>query len=498
MSATDRDERRPPNAQAELTLDPGEWNASRALGHRILDDMIDFLATLREQPPWRAPTDAARREFDAGLPLNGQAAADVYDRVRKHVVPHAIGSVHPRFWGWVNGSGSVTGMFADMIASGLNSYVAFGDQSPIYMELQVIRWFAELLGMPTESSGVLVSSGSMANLIGLTVARDTMLPGALADGLSATGIIPRIYASDQIHSSVEKAVGVLGLGRRNLRRVPSGPDSRIDIGALKDTIVADRVAGLKPICIVAAAGTVSTGAFDDIAALADVAALEKVWLHVDGAFGATVATSSRHRHLLRGLERADSIAFDLHKWFHVPYDVGCAMVRDRTAHHRSFSVPASYLSSMERGVAARWHSFGEYGVDYSRGFRALKVWMCLQEHGIEKFGALVEQNIQQASYLAELISRRPELELLAPVTLHIVCFRHRPAGVSDPRALDEHNRQIIMELHERGIAVPSFTRIGGAFAIRVSLTNHRTRREDLEMLVDAVCSIGGELSMHRD
>lgn len=476
--------------QHEFTLDPENWDETRALGHRMLDDMFAFLQSMRDRPVWRSPDAAAHAAFAADLPADGRPLADIYDDFREHILPFGLGNAHPRFWGWVNGTGTVTGMLADMLASGMNGHASFGDHAEVYVEQQVLRWLAELLGLPKSTSGILVSSGSAANLTALTVARDSIIPNAVSRGLRSDGRSPVVYASDQTHNSVDKMVGLLGIGREHLRRVPSRPDFTCDVAALEAAIAADRAAGLTPVCIVGNAGTVNTGAIDDLTALADLAARVGVWLHVDAAFGAALALSPALRDRLRGIDRADSVAFDLHKWFYLPYDVGCVLIRRHDAHHRSFSPPAAYLAPMTRGIAAQGHPFGELGVDLSRGFRALKVWMCLQQYGTTAYGKLIEQNVAQAAYLAERIRGCAELELLAPAPLNVVCFRHRPRAITDPAVLDAHNRDILASLHERGIAAPSFTQVRGVFAIRAAITNHRSRTVDFDALVDAVLDIG--------
>jgi aromatic-L-amino-acid decarboxylase len=480
----------------ERSLDPADWARARDLGRTMLDDMFSFLKSVGERPVWRSPGVEARAAYERPLPAEGRPLEAIYQDFKDHILPFGFGNTHPRFWGWVNGTGTTTGMLADMLASGMNGHVSFGDHAEIYVERQVLEWLRALLGLPPESTGLLVSSGSVANLTGLAVARDEKCPDILQHGLRADGMRPVVYASDEVHNSVDKVVGLLGIGRVNLRRVPSRADFTCDVDAMAAAIKRDRQAGLTPVCVVASAGTVSTGAIDDVSALADLARREDVWLHVDAAFGAALALSPALRPRLKGIERADSVAFDLHKWFYMPYDVGCVFVCRPGAQRRSFSPPAHYLAGMARGIAAQGYPFGELGVDLSRGFRALKVWMSLQEHGTEGYAALIEQNVAQAAYLADQVGRCPDLELLAPAPLNVVCFRHRPDGLTDPDTLDAHNQHILMTLHERGVAAPSFTRVRGAFAIRAAITNHRSRRADFDALIEAVTSIGRQQMLH--
>jgi glutamate/tyrosine decarboxylase-like PLP-dependent enzyme len=476
----------------ERSLDPEDWEAMRALGARMLDDAMTYMQTVGEGPVWRRPDAAALDFYREPLPLTGTSPERIYEEFKRHILPFLIGNAHPRFWGWVTGTGTPLGMLADLLASATNAHAAFGDQSATHVERQVIGWFARLFGLPPSAGGLLVSSGSAANLTCLTAARDAMVPELLEDGVGARVAPCVVYASDEVHNSVDKAVGIIGLGRRNLRRVATDDDYRIIPAELERAIADDRAAGRRPVCIIATAGTVNTGAIDDLSALARIARREGVWLHVDAAFGAALGVSRRLRHLLDGIEYADSIAFDFHKWFYVPYDVGCVLVRDEAHLRDSFSPPASYLAKLDRGIVGGGVSYGGLGADLSRRFRALKVWMSLKEHGADRYGEQIEQNVAQASYLAGLIGARPDLELAAPVPLNIVCFRY--VGDRSP-ATDWNwvNREILMRIQERGIAAPSSTVLDGEFAIRVAITNHRSTRRDFDMLVDAVVGIGREL-----
>jgi glutamate/tyrosine decarboxylase-like PLP-dependent enzyme len=299
-----------------------------------------------------------------------------------------------------------------------------------------------------------------------------------------------VYASSETHTSVERAARTLGLGSAGLRLVPVDRAFEMDVAALTAAIHEDRAAGRQPICVVGNAGTVNTGATDNLAAIADLCAAEGLWFHVDGAFGALAALSPSLAPLVRGMERADSIAFDLHKWLYMPYNVGCTLVRDPVKHRQAFSPgSASYLTALERGTAAGEHNFSHLGPELSREFRALKVWLSLKEHGTDRYARQIEQNVAQARELGRMIGSEPELELLAPVALNIVCFRNR-GGETDAEGVDAINREILMRVQERGVAVPSSTVLRGAFAIRVANTNHRSRREDFAALVAAVLEEG--------
>ena len=474
----------------ELSLDPENWGATRAIGHRMLDDLFDDLERVRSRPVWQRLPESSKASLCVPVPRKPQPLESVYADFRENVEPYALGNRHPKFWGWVIGGGTPVGVLGDMLASAMNTNAGGFEQSSAYVEKQVIDWFKSVFGFPHEATGLLVTSGSAGNLTGLTVGRDAILGTSVESGIA--GRKATVYASEQVHNSVDKTMGVLGLGRSSLRKIRTNPDFSMDTRHLREQIAADRVAGAMPIVVVATAGTVATGAIDDLSEIADICAEEKVWLHVDGAFGALAALSDNLRPLVKGLDRADSLAFDLHKWFSVNFDAGCILVRDPEAHMKSFSVPASYLAALPGGVAVGGYLFSDLGIDLSRGFRALKVWMSIKTYGFDKYARIVEKNVAQAAYLASLVEADSHLELVAPVPLNVVCFRYVIAGVSD-EDLDKVNERILVRLQEDGLAVPSGVRVGGKFALRVANVNHRTRKSDFDDLVSDVVRIGGEM-----
>jgi glutamate/tyrosine decarboxylase-like PLP-dependent enzyme len=480
--------------RAEESLDPDDWDGLRVLGHRMVDDMLTYLRTVRDRPVWRPIPADVRARFRGPVPHDPQGAERAYADFRDYVLPHPMGNIHPRFWGWVMGTGTPLGALADMLAAGMNPNMGGGDHVANHVEAQVLDWCKEMLGFPADASGLLVSGGSMANLVGLAVARSARAGFDIRKrGVrGATGPLT-VYGSVEMHSSIQKGVELLGLGSDALRQVPVNAEFEIDVAALERMVTEDRTAGCRPICVIGNAGTVGTGAIDDLRGLAAVAARERLWFHVDGAFGALAVLVPEFRPRLAGMEVADSIAFDLHKWMYVPFEAGCTLVRDADAHRRAFALRPDYLTHAERGLAAGNLWFSDYGIQLTRGFRALKVWMLLKEHGLDKYARLVRQNIDQARYLAELIREAPDLELLAPVPLNIVCFRY-VAQHRDDAALDALNQELLIQLHEQGIAVPSNLTLGGRFALRVAITNQRSRREDFDLLVSEVRRIGAALA----
>jgi glutamate/tyrosine decarboxylase-like PLP-dependent enzyme len=455
----------------------------------MLDDMIDFLRDVRARPTWRRPSDEAKAALSGPAPEDPTPLAEIYEDFRRSVLPFATGNVHPGFVGWVHGSGTPTGMLAELCAAAMNSNVGGRDHAAVYVERQVIGWCRDLFGFPAGASGILVTGTSMANLIAVVVARTALLgPGVRAEGMGGG---PRLtaYAGQSVHGCVAKAMEVSGIGSGALRLVPLGPDRRVDLSALRRAVAADRAAGAVPFLVVGTAGAVDTGAVDDLAGLAALAEAEDLWLHVDGAFGALAVMSPALRPRLAGIDRADSLAFDFHKWAHAPYDAGCVLVRDGALHRAAFATEPPYLARFERGTAAGPPWFADYGPDLSRGFRALKVWFTWREHGTRGLGAAMLENCLLAERLGREVEAASDLELLAPVSLNIVCFRFRRPGTLD-EALDQLNKEIVADVQESGVAVPSSTVIDGRLAIRVNLTNHRTTMADLQRLLAVVRARG--------
>ena len=482
----------------EETLDPGDWESMRALGHRILDDALDYVETLRDRPAWQHAPPHVKAHFQGPLPRDPQPSEEVYQEYVQYILPYQVGNSHPRFWGWVLGSGTVMGIFAELLAaatdanSGNASY-----HSNNYVEMQVLDWCKAMLGYPPAASGLLTSGCSASNLIGLAVARHATAGFAVRRmGMRGAPQQMIVYCSDEAHSSVQKAVELLGFGSDALHQIPVNEHMQMDLVALKAAIKNARADGLLPICVVGVAGTTNTGAIDDLGSLADICAAEGLWFHVDGAFGAWAAIAPMSRHLVAGMERADSLALDLHKWMYLAYPIGCILIRNANAHRQAFSLTPAYLAHGEgergmTGVDVPWLS--DYGFELSRGFHALKAWMTIKEHGAARYGRLIQQNIDQAHYLAGLVEAAPELELALPVSLNVVCFRYTRANLDDP-TLDHLSKQIEVELQERGIAVLSLVSIRGKMHLHAAITNHRSRRDDFDVLVREVIQIGNELA----
>jgi aromatic-L-amino-acid decarboxylase len=479
-------------------LDPDDWASMRKLGHRMVDDMLDYLEKLDAYPAWQPAPEQVKAYFHSPVPEEGQEAEGVYQDFLEYVHPYPIGNLHPRFWGWIFGTGTLMGAFAEFLAAVMNTNAGDIDHhSANHVERQVLAWIKQMIAYPAEASGLLTSGCSAANLIGLTVARNAMAGYDLRkEGMSARAQKMVLYASQEIHSSVQKAVEILGLGSDALRQVPVNDHFQVSLEAMEALIVADRQAGLQPFCVVGAAGTTNTGAVDDLHALADLCQRENLWLHIDAAFGAWAALAPGAKHLVQGMERADSLALDLHKWMYLQYELGCVFVRQPDLHKRAFYLRPDYLARVEggRGMTGGdlpWLT--DYGYQLSRSFRALKAWMSIKEYGSLKLGRMIQQNIEQAQYLAEMVAAHHNLELLAPVPLNVVCFRYIQ-DVMGESELDQINQNILVALQEGGLAVLSGTRIHGKFALHMAHTNHRSRWEDFELLVREVLKLGDELT----
>jgi aromatic-L-amino-acid decarboxylase len=448
---------------------------------------------VRDRPVWQEVPAFVRERLRAPMPSEPEPLEAVYREFAEDVLAYPTGNIHPRFFGWVHGSGTPTGALAELLAATMNSNLGGRNHGAVYVERQVVRWFADLFGFPQSSSGVMTVGTSVANLIAVLVARMRALgPSVRENGLfGADRLIG--YTSSAAHGCVRRAFETAGLGSASLRVLGTDTLHRADPHEFAQAVAADRERGLHPFMLIGTAGTVDVGAIDPLDELAGLAQREGLWFHVDGAFGATAMLAPSIAPRLKGIERADSIAFDFHKWLHAPYDAGCVLVRDGELHRETFASAPSYLTRMPRGLASATPWFTDYTIDLSRGFRALKVWFIIKEHGSRALGEAIERNVAQAKLLAEMIDADDSFELLAPVQLNIVCFRYWAPQFSDGE-LDAFNDELVIALQESGVAVTSSTNVGGRRAIRVNITNHRTRDEDLTILLDALRALARRMN----
>jgi glutamate/tyrosine decarboxylase-like PLP-dependent enzyme len=453
----------------------------------MLDDIMDYLEHIRERPVWQPIPAEVRAEFRAPVPRDPTDIEAVHRDFLRLIMPYSTGNPHPGFMGWVHGAGTPVGMLAEMLAAGLNANLGGRDHVPIEVERQITQWAREIFQFPESATGLFVTGTSMANLIGVLVARTAATGnGVRYQGLAAQPKRLVAYTSVAAHGCIAHAMEISGLGGAQLRTISTNRRHEIDLDALAARILEDRKAGLRPFLLVGTAGTVDIGAIDDLAGLAEVARRERLWFHVDGAFGALAMLAPELAPELAGIERADSIAFDFHKWGQVPYDAGFILVRNGAWHQITFASLAAYLRRDERGLAAGSPWPCDFGPDLSRGFRALKTWFTIKVHGTSRIGAAILGTCRLAQYMKERVEAVPELELMAPVRLNIVCFRLRCRAEDSDRI----NAAIVADLHESGIAAPSTTTIEGALVIRAAIVNHRTEERDIDAMLEAVLRYG--------
>jgi glutamate/tyrosine decarboxylase-like PLP-dependent enzyme len=464
-----------------LDLTPEQF---RELGYRAIDIIAAQLAALPEIPARRSLPEALRQQFlEQSMPTNGQDPADLLEIVAEYVLPYPLGNISPRFFAWVNSPSAPLGVLAEMLAAAMNSSVAGGDHSATYVEHAVLNWLRELMGFPASAGGILVSGGSMANLTGLAVMRYCKAQGQIrADGFNGESAPMVVYTSTQGHSCIEKSVEMLGIGHNYLRKIPVDAEYRIDIEQLRAQIVADRTAGLHPVCIAASAGTVNIGSIDPLDALADLCEQEDLWLHIDGAYGGFGILAEQTVGLFKGIERADSLAIDPHKWLYVPVECGCTLIRDKQAMRDTFSLVPPYLRD---DTALPW--FSEFGFQQSRGFRALKLWMTLQQMGEQGYRDLISHDVALARLLQDKIRNHPDFELMTAGPLSVTCFRYAPPGADDLNAL---NRKLLDVVQREGKVFLTSTELNKQLVLRACIVNFRTTEADLDFLLDVLAQAG--------
>ena len=479
-----------------LDLDADEF---RRLALRAVDLVAGHLGGIGEHDVYRPMTPTERADLLTGaLPEDGESPDAILDHVQASVLSHPMGNGHPRFFGWVNSPPAPLGVLADFLAAALNPSCAGGDHAAIYVERCAVRWLMELVGFPTAGSmGLLVSGASAASLVALAAARHRAIArgggDVRQDGLRGPRLV--VYVSAEGHSCLRKAAELLGLGASSVRVVATDDALAMDVGALEAAVSADREAGHVPFCVAASAGTASTGAIDPLAAIADVCGHEGLWLHVDGAYGAFGVVDPALAPRYAGLERADSLALDPHKWLSVPVDCGAVLVRDGDLLRDTFSLVPPYLRTEEGKGFGGLPWFSEYGTEQTRGFRALKLWMVLRQLGRAGVARLVERHVALADRLAAGVDAAPDLERLAPVGLSIVCFRYAPLPWRDDTArLDALNRRLMERLQSDGRAFVTGTVIHGRFALRACVLHYQTSEADVDALVHVVRETGAALA----
>ncbi|HSB69734.1 MAG TPA: pyridoxal-dependent decarboxylase [Candidatus Methylomirabilis sp.] len=450
--------------------------------------LTDFLRSYEQSIPAPSVLPALNRDVLSDLflepfPEIGIGVDRVFRAITEKIVPNSTAIAHPRFLAYVLGPPNGIAPFADAIAAALNQNCNFWQLSPAasVIERKVIGWLAGLFEYPSTAGGLLTSGGSIATLVALATAIQAKYPGDFRrKGLQGIQAPLVVYTSEEAHRCVDKDAVILGVGLENVRKIPVDADFRMRLDGLAAAVHDDRLAGKQPCCVVAAAGTINTGAIDPIDALADFCAAEDLWLHVDGAFGALFVLSPRLHAQLRPCGRADSIALDPHKLLFAPLEAGCLLVRDRARLRQAFQFSAAYLTAASDPL---FTNFMDYGPQLSRSFKALKVWCALQAFGVRAFVAAVEHMLDLARYLEDRLRAEPSWELLAPVTLNAVCFRLRNAD-------EARSQEILAQLVDEGTALLGPVRIGDRFGLRACITNYRTQREDIDRIVGRLRDLG--------
>jgi glutamate/tyrosine decarboxylase-like PLP-dependent enzyme len=482
----------PDRASSAWRWDAAEIERFGAEVARVIAGYLDRLPAgpVHRDVPWQARNAWAMED----APRTGTSPAAILDRFAAEVAPYSFGNGHPRFYGWVNSPPAVIGVFADALAAAMNPSVAGGDHAAVHLERQVVRWFADLAGLPAGAGGLLVSGASMATLTALAVARNLALSAAGIDvrsvGLQSAGPAV-IYATAEAHGCVRKTVELLGLGSASIREIETDQDFAMRPAHLADVLAADRDRGYLQVAVVASAGTVNTGAIDPLVAISQVCAQAGVWLHVDAAYGGpAVLLIDAYREALDGLGRADSIAIDPHKWLYVPVDAGLVLLREPHHARDAFSLVPPYLRTADGEPP--W--FSEYGFEQTRPFRALKIWMAMQHIGLDGYRELISRDLELAGHLRAQLLQAPDLELLGG-GLSVACFRYRPtAWPGDAAAVDDLNQRLVRAVQAAGRVFLAGTTVRGAYALRACIVNPGARRDDIDVLLCDVREHGARLA----
>lgn len=468
----------------------------RALLYQASDIVVGLYSNLDDKKVFHGKSPAeVQALFAEPLPHEPQGIQSVLEQVERDVFGAATLNINPRFLAYVMSGANHVGILGELLSTALNQNCSKWHlaASAAEIERQVVRWIAEFIGYPSDTGGVLVSGGSMANLTCLAVARKAKAPFDLAkDGVRA-GPPLSIYVSAEGHSCLDKSLELLGLGKNQLRKIPVRDDLTISVAKLEEQIRQDKAAGYYPICVIGNGGTVNSGAVDPLDELADLCAKYDLWFHVDAAYGGPAAAVPMAEGLFRGIERADSVALDPHKWLYVPFEAGCALVKSGQDLRETFSVIPDYLRA-DLGKSERF-DFMEYSFQLSRSFKALKVWMTFKAYGAEKLRAAIEGNIETMRYMGSLIERSDDFELLAPVPLSAVCFRYRTADEQyhhDEEYLSALNKRLLDAVEQDGRVFITGTMIRGKTALRACCVNHRTRPRDVEYVLGVVRELGSK------
>jgi glutamate/tyrosine decarboxylase-like PLP-dependent enzyme len=473
-----------------MDSDPNRLDLSgeemRRLGHAVVDTLVAHFEGLAEGPVGRrAPREELERLLREPIPETGQDPVALVEQVRRDIAANTLHVNHPRFFAFVPSPGNFVSAMADALASGFNIFAGtwFAGSAAAQVELVVIEWLREICGLPETAGGLFVSGGTMANLTALAAARHARLGGRM-DGAM-------VYMSDQTHSSVARSLKVLGFAPEQIRILAADAEFRLPLDALRAAIQADRATGLRPFCIVANAGTTNTGAVDPLPELAALCRAESLWLHVDGAYGAPAILVEKGKAALAGLDEADSLSLDPHKWLFQTFESGCVLLRDRSLLLDAFQVMPEYLRDTERGLEEV--NFGNYGVQLTRSPRALKLWMSLQVFGLGAFRNAIARGIRLAELAEGALRRSGQWSIVTPAQLAVVTFRYDSPGL-EPAETDALHARIVEDMMVEGFALATSTVLNGRPVLRLCTINPRTSDADIEETVRRITAIAGRLT----
>jgi glutamate/tyrosine decarboxylase-like PLP-dependent enzyme len=458
----------------------------RGLGYRIVDQIVEHFETLASKPVTHvSPRVELEAELREPLPEEPAPVDSLLDQLRRVVWPNIGNTQHPRFFAFIPSPSNFVSVMADALAAGFNPFAGnwLEGSGPAQIELVTIDWLREMCGLPETAGGLFVSGGSMANLTALAAARLAMLDERSDDAV--------IYFSDQTHNSIGKALRVLGFAREQIRALPSDENFRLPVESLRMAVAEDKASGKRPFCVVANAGTTNTGAVDPLDQLADLCERENLWLHVDGAYGAAACLVERGRKLLAGIERADSLSLDPHKWLFQPFEIGCVLLRDARLLKKSFNTMTGILEDTKRAEEEEINYY-DYGVQLTRSFRALKLWLSIKAFGAAQFREAINYGFDLAEFAENILRQSGRWRIVSPATMGIVTFRYVAEACSESE-IDEIHRRMVEMMAEDGFAFANSTILRGHNVMRFCTINPRTTKDDVQATIQQLELFGREL-----
>ncbi|MFN0112124.1 MAG: pyridoxal phosphate-dependent decarboxylase family protein [Blastocatellia bacterium] len=477
----------------QSTLHPLQLSTDemRQLGYRVVDQIVEYYQTVANKPVMRlSPRTELESKLREPLPEQPTNPNSLLDQLQRDVWSNIGNVIHPRFFAFIPSPSNFVSVMADALASGFNPFAGnwLEGSGPAQIELVTIDWLRQMCGLPETAGGLFVSGGSMANLTALAAAKYNKLDNQIENAV--------VYFSDQTHSSLEKALRILGFARKQIRKLPSDERFRLLLPELHQAVAADRTAGRQPFCVIANAGTTNTGAVDPLNEIADFCQSENLWLHIDGAYGAAACLTERGKKLMAGIERADSLSLDPHKWMFQPFEIGCVILRDARGLKKTFHTMAEYLEDTKRAEEQEIN-FYDYGIQLTRGFRALKLWLSLKTFGAAAFRQAIEHSFELAEFAESLVRRSNCWEVVSPATMGIVAFRFVPPYAASEEEINEINRRMVEAQIEDGFAFANSTALNGRVVQRLCTINHRTTKDDVRATIEKLEQLGLRLNQSK-